>query len=141
MSPPKKKKTSDPSVIEHPTIAIYPGTFDPVTNGPRGLLRIDPPVVGNIVVDNPLRWYYLILTGIVISVFIAYRLNHSRIGRAWIAMREDQDAAAVTGINILKYKLYLKGLAEKISVARTLYFYLKELAKGPLLLYQNWFVG
>ena len=31
--------------------------------------------------------------------------NNSRIGRAWIAMREDQDAAAVTGINILKYKL------------------------------------
>ncbi len=86
-------------------IRIMLNNLDPLTNGPRGLLRIDPPLLGDFVIDNPLRWYYVIFAGILLSVFIADRLNNSRIGRAWIAMREDQDAAAVMGINILKYKL------------------------------------
>jgi branched-chain amino acid transport system permease protein len=86
-------------------IRIVLNNLDDVTNGPRGLLRIDPPMLGDFAINAPARWYYLILAGIVFSSLIADRLNHSRIGRAWIAMREDQDAAAVMGINILKYKL------------------------------------
>lgn len=86
-------------------IRIVLNNLDPVTNGPRGLLRIDPPMIGDFPVNSPARWYYMVLAGIIISVFIADRLNNSRIGRAWIAMREDQDAAAIMGINILKYKL------------------------------------
>jgi len=86
-------------------IRIVMNNLDPITNGPRGLLRIDPPTIGSFVINTPFRWYYLILAGIVISAFIAERLNNSRIGRAWIAMREDQDAAALMGIDILKYKL------------------------------------
>jgi branched-chain amino acid transport system permease protein len=86
-------------------IRILLNNLDPVTNGPRGLLRIDPPMIGDFPVNAPARWYYLILAGIIVSVLIADRLNNSRTGRAWIAMREDQDAASVMGINILKYKL------------------------------------
>jgi branched-chain amino acid transport system permease protein len=86
-------------------IRILLNNLDPLTNGPRGLLRIDSPAIGNFVVNSPFRWYYLIFAGIIFSVFVADRLNNSRIGRAWIAMREDQDAAAVMGVNILKYKL------------------------------------
>jgi len=86
-------------------IRILLNNLDPLTNGPRGLLRIDPPTLGDFVVNSPARWYYLILAGITASVFLADRLNNSRIGRAWIAMREDEDAAAVMGISILKYKL------------------------------------
>jgi len=47
----------------------------------------------------------MILLGILFSVFIADRLNNSRLGRAWVAMREDQDAAGIMGVNILKTKL------------------------------------
>lgn len=86
-------------------IRIVLNNLDPVTNGPRGLLRIDPPALGGFLIHTPAGWYYLILCGILLSVFVADRLNNSRIGRAWIAMREDQDAASVMGINILKYKL------------------------------------
>jgi branched-chain amino acid transport system permease protein len=86
-------------------IRIVLNNMDTVTNGPRGLLRIDPPAIGDFIVNSPFRWYYLILVSIFLSTFVAERLNNSRIGRAWIAMREDQDAAAVMGINILKYKL------------------------------------
>ncbi len=86
-------------------IRILLNNLDPITNGPRGLLRIDAPTIGDFAINSPFRWYYMILAGIFLSAFIADRLNNSRIGRAWIAMREDQDAAAVMGINILKYKL------------------------------------
>ena len=86
-------------------IRIVLNNLDSVTNGPRGLLRIDPPMIGDFAINAPARWYYLILCGIIVSALITDRLNNSRIGRAWIAMREDQDAAAVTGISILKYKL------------------------------------
>ena len=86
-------------------IRILLNNMDHVTNGPRGLLRIDPPAIGDFIINSPFRWYYMILAGIIFSTFVADRLNNSRIGRAWIAMREDQDAAAVMGINILKYKL------------------------------------
>lgn len=86
-------------------IRIVLNNLDPVTNGPRGLLRIDPPTLGNITIDGPVGWYYVILAGIFLSAFVADRLNNSRIGRAWIAMREDQVAAAIMGIPILKTKL------------------------------------
>ncbi|RJR34812.1 MAG: ABC transporter ATP-binding protein [Desulfobacteraceae bacterium] len=86
-------------------IRILLNNLDPVTNGPRGLLRIDPPAIGGLVINSPSRWFYLILLGILVSAFLADRLNNSRIGRAWIAMREDQDAAAMMGIDILRYKL------------------------------------
>lgn len=86
-------------------VRILLNNLDPLTNGPKGLLRIDPPVIGSLVIDNPARWFYLILLGIIASAFLADRLNNSRIGRAWIAMREDQDAAAVMGVDILRYKL------------------------------------
>jgi branched-chain amino acid transport system permease protein len=86
-------------------IRILLNNLDPLTNGPRGLLRIDPPALGEFVIRTPFRWFYLILIGILLSAFVADRLNNSRIGRAWIAMREDQDAAAMMGIDILRYKL------------------------------------
>lgn len=86
-------------------IRVVLNNLDPVTNGPRGLLRIDPPFLGTTPIDNPQRWYYLILAGVLLAAFTADRLNNSRIGRAWIAMREDQDAAAAMGIDVLKYKL------------------------------------
>ncbi|HDZ24771.1 MAG TPA: ABC transporter ATP-binding protein [Desulfobacteraceae bacterium] len=86
-------------------IRIVLNNLDPITNGPRGLLRIDPTMIGDFPVNNPMRWYYLILVGILFSVFVADRLNNSRLGRAWVAMREDQDAAGIMGINILKTKL------------------------------------
>ena len=56
-------------------------------------------------------YHILILTGIVI--FVSYRLENSRIGRAWIAIREDEQAAASMGINISRYK----SLAFAISAA------------------------
>ena len=86
-------------------IRILINNLDILTNGPKGLLKIDPPTIGTFRFTTPAHFYYLILAGCLLSAFVASRLNNSRIGRAWTAMREDQDAAALMGIDILKYKL------------------------------------
>ncbi len=86
-------------------IRIVLNNLDSVTNGPKGVLRIDPPSIGSFQFTTPTHYYYLILAGCLLSVFIARRLNDSRVGRAWIAMREDEDAASLMGIDVVKYKL------------------------------------
>lgn len=86
-------------------IRIIMNNLDSITNGPKGILRIDPAAIGGFKFTTPTHYYYLILVGCLLSIFVADRLNNSRIGRAWVAMREDQDAAALMGIHILKYKL------------------------------------
>jgi branched-chain amino acid transport system permease protein len=49
--------------------------------------------------------YYIILVGCLLAAFISWRLHDSRIGRAWIAMREDEDVAQAMGIELVRYKL------------------------------------
>jgi branched-chain amino acid transport system permease protein len=58
-----------------------------------------------LVPGNHLPWYYLILGMIVIVVVVFHLLENSRVGRAWMAIREDEVAAEACGINPLKYKV------------------------------------
>lgn len=55
---------------------------------------------------NPVPYYYLILALIVFCIFANLRLRDSRLGRAWIAIREDEIAATSSGINLVKTKLF-----------------------------------
>jgi ABC-type branched-subunit amino acid transport system permease subunit len=55
---------------------------------------------------NPVPYYYLILALIVLCIFANVRLRDSRLGRAWIAIREDEIAASSSGINLVKTKLF-----------------------------------
>jgi len=52
-----------------------------------------------------MNFMYLILLGIALVAFVTHRLQHSRTGRAWMAMREDEDVAEAMGVFTLKYKL------------------------------------
>jgi branched-chain amino acid transport system permease protein len=54
---------------------------------------------------GPQQIYYLILAGCILVVFISLRLKDSRLGRAWMAMREDEDVAQAMGINLVATKL------------------------------------
>jgi branched-chain amino acid transport system permease protein len=97
---------------------IVPRVFlnlDQVTRGSKGMIAIGRPVVP-ILADGQLGtkelynsdqtgWYYLILIVGAISVFAIYRLANSRIGRAWMAMREDELAASAMGIDLVQTKL------------------------------------
>ncbi len=80
--------------------------------GPRGIYGIPrPPSIGNIsflhygVLDSK-PYYYMVLVVIVVVVVIMKRLERSRVGRSWTAIREDEDAAQLMGVPTLKFKLW-----------------------------------
>jgi branched-chain amino acid transport system permease protein len=79
------------------------------TNGSQGVVGIDEPVLFGMELDSGTHFYYLIFFLVVVVAFVANRLNHSQIGRAWIAMREDEDVAEMMGINTVYYKLLAFG--------------------------------
>jgi branched-chain amino acid transport system permease protein len=113
-------------------IRILLNNLDPITNGPRGLINIDPATLDATHLDprsvataklllypplpdllhwlpltltSPIQYYYLILILCAGAIFLSYRLQSSRIGRAWAAIREDEDAAQTMGINKTTTKL------------------------------------
>ena len=83
--------------------------WDSLTNGPKGLppvgQSIAPAKILGFVLSSNLHYYYLILFFIMATVLISYRLEYSRVGRAWVAIREDELAAGLSGIAVAKMKL------------------------------------
>ena len=79
--------------------------WDSVTNGPNGILNIGRPALGEFVFSRPIHFYYLILMIVLLAVFAVNRLNRSRIGRAWIAIREDEVAAQAMGVDTTRMKI------------------------------------
>src|SRR4030066_357829 len=86
-------------------IRITLNNWDSVTRGPNGILGIARPKMLGFTFSTPIEYYYLILAIVLLTIFVVDRLNRSRIGRAWIAIREDEIAAEAMGINIVKMKL------------------------------------
>ncbi|MEO7245255.1 MAG: ABC transporter ATP-binding protein [Rubrivivax sp.] len=92
-----------------------------ITNGPRGLDRIDAMhvfgfniskgiTIGGFEIPSVTLYFYLFLLLVVFSVLICHRLETSRIGRAWMAIREDEVAAKAMGINTRNMKLLAFGM-------------------------------
>ena len=92
-----------------------------ITNGPKGIAQIDPITflgvdfskkqeLGFITIESPTMYYYLFLLLVVGSYFICKNLADSRIGRAWMAIREDEIAAKAMGINTRNLKLMAFGM-------------------------------
>lgn len=77
----------------------------PFTGGAQGIQRIARATVGSLELSTPQTLYYLILIAVLVAAFVSLRLKDSRLGRAWMAMREDEDVAQATGINLVWAKL------------------------------------
>ena len=84
---------------------IVLNNWDSVTGGPNGISKIGRPVMAGYTLATTLDFYYLILVIAIITVFAMKRLINSRIGRAWIAIREDDVAAEAMGIDTFRLKL------------------------------------
>ena len=87
-----------------------------ITNGPQGITRIDPFTLDGFAFSTyqrflglefsgPIKYYYLLLAVVIAVIVINIRLQNSRIGRAWEAIREDEIAARAMGINTTQLKL------------------------------------
>ena len=79
-----------------------------VTNGDLGINPIGRPAlpfIGEFTSNNTIPWYFLIIVIILFSIFLINRLRESRLGRAWMAIREDELAASQMGIDPVRTKL------------------------------------
>ncbi len=73
--------------------------------GPQGILALQNPSIGNFSFSRPEHFYYIILAACIAMLFVSVRLNNSRTGRQWMALREDEDVAAAMGIDTVLTKL------------------------------------
>jgi branched-chain amino acid transport system permease protein len=88
--------------------SIHLGAGQTLTAGAQGISALDLPyfpVVGQFNLLKLRPWYWLILIIMLIVLFVALRLRDSRLGRAWIALREDEVAAVSMGIPLVRTKL------------------------------------
>ena len=83
-----------------------------LTRGPLGLPGIAPPSIDLSWLGGPvweftgeLAYYYLAMAMVLMTIFVMWRLQDSRLGRAWFAIRDDEVAAVSCGINLLTYKV------------------------------------
>jgi branched-chain amino acid transport system permease protein len=92
-----------------------------LTNGPKGISQIDGITFFGVKLSRPIEvfgfeiasvslYYYFFLALVIVSVVICHRLEQSRIGRAWMAVREDEIAAKAMGINTRNLKLLAFGM-------------------------------
>jgi branched-chain amino acid transport system permease protein len=87
---------------------IHIGGGMTLTNGNLGISAVDPPYfpfIGKFTSLKERPWYWLIFLLVLIVLFVSLRLRDSRLGRAWIALREDEVAAVSMGIPLVRTKL------------------------------------
>lgn len=77
----------------------------PIIGGAQGVLFIPKPIFFGTELKNPEQLYYIVLAAALITLFVSIRLNNSRTGRQWMAIREDEDVAAAMGIDTARAKL------------------------------------
>lgn len=87
-------------------VRLVLNNWDSLTNGPNGISGIAPPSVLGTSLGKIGYYHYVVLFIAVLSISIIKRVETSRIGRAWIALRENEIAASSSGINTTIYKLY-----------------------------------
>jgi len=98
-----------------------------ITNGPKGAFGIPNPVIhlGPVKLvwgQNQLQYWYLLLFLTVVIVILFNRLENSRLGRAWAAVREDEVAAQATGINTTRVKLLAFAIGASTSGVAGVFF-------------------
>jgi branched-chain amino acid transport system permease protein len=82
----------------------------PLLAGSKGILQIPRPQIGDFIFNTPVSLFYLTLAAALVAAYFAWRLENSRLGRAWTAIRDDEDVAQALGINLIKVKLLAYGL-------------------------------
>ncbi len=96
-------------------ILVLSDALAPFIGGAQGILKIPKAQIGDFRFVTPESLYYLILIGCLIAVFLTWRLRDSRLGRQWMAMREDEDVAEAMGINLVSTKLLAFGIGAAFS--------------------------
>lgn len=92
-------------------VRLVANNWDALTNGPRGLPRVGEHIeginLGFITLSSSLEVYIFTLIMITLGIIISHRIENSRLGRALVAIREDEIASSLIGINTSKLKLFV----------------------------------
>jgi len=87
----------------------------PVIGGAQGVLQIPKPKIFGFTVLQPQHFYYIILAAVFLAIFISSRLRDARLGRQWMALREDEDVAEAMGIHLVSTKILAFGIGAAFS--------------------------
>ena len=98
-------------------LVVLSDMASPLLGGSQGLLHIPRPMVpapwtetGLFELNDPIWLFYLTLVSSIVAGYFAWALENSRLGRAWMAVREDEDVGQALGINLINVKLLAYGL-------------------------------
>jgi len=87
------------------TVLLRSPWLEPLVGGPSGMRGVTDAAIGGFGFQDPVHFYYLGIAFVAFAAFISWRLASSRIGRAWTAMREDEQIADAMGVSTTRYKL------------------------------------
>lgn len=102
-----------------------------ITNGPKGLSPIEPPALFGVTLNQPIHFYFIVLVILVLTIIIAQRLDSSRIGRCWAAIREDELAARSMGVPVVKMKLLAFAIGASFAGVMGVIFAAKQTFVDP----------
>jgi branched-chain amino acid transport system permease protein len=112
-------------------ILVTSDWLKPYLGGPQGVTDAERVPFFGLNTRDPRILYYLILAFAIFAVFISMRLKDSRIGRAWAAMREDEDIAEGMGVSVIKYKLLAFAMGAAIGCLGGAFFAAKLSVANP----------
>ncbi|NPV56801.1 MAG: hypothetical protein HPY76_09070 [Anaerolineae bacterium] len=101
------------------------------TGGPRGVRDIPGPTIFGQSFSSDVDYMYLIIAAVVVTAFVANRLQNSATGRAWVAIREDETVSKTTGVNSFAYKLLAFALSAAIAGLAGALFASRNQFTGP----------
>jgi branched-chain amino acid transport system permease protein len=87
------------------TVLVKSPWLTPLVGGPNGMRNVTDAALFGFGFRSPQHFYYLGLAFVLLALVVSHRLAASRIGRAWTAMREDEQIADAMGVNVVRYKL------------------------------------
>jgi branched-chain amino acid transport system permease protein len=87
------------------TVLVRSPWFAPLVGGPNGMRGVPDAAIAGFGFRQTQHFYYLALAFVLLALFVSWRLSASRIGRAWTAMREDEQTADAMGVNTTRFKL------------------------------------
>jgi ABC-type branched-chain amino acid transport system, permease component len=102
-----------------------------ITNGPKGLSPIEPPALFGMTLNQPIHFYFIVLVILILTIIIAQRLDSSRIGRCWAAIREDELAARSMGVPVVKMKLLAFAIGASFAGVMGVIFAAKQTFVDP----------
>ncbi|KIQ95543.1 leucine/isoleucine/valine transporter permease subunit [Anoxybacillus thermarum] len=102
-----------------------------ITNGAMGLASVQPPKLFGIEFMYPSQFYYVVLVILLLTIFIVRRLEYSKIGRAWKAVRENEIAAQAMGIPLVRTKLMAFAVGASFSGMMGVVFAAKQTFVDP----------